>query len=85
MLRSLPALDGLKLGGDQQIGVNIIKRAIEEPIRQIANNAGHEGSVVVQKVKTLPYPKKAALLSAFWKAVANRRTRDATAETGETQ
>lgn len=38
-----------------------------------------------EKVKALPYPKKAALLSAFWKAVANRRTRDATAETGETQ
>ena len=54
LLRALPALDGLKLGGDQQIGVNIIKRAAEEPIRQIANNAGHEGSVVVQKVKSLP-------------------------------
>lgn len=54
LLRALPALDNLKLTGDQQIGVNIIKRAIEEPIRQIANNAGHEGSVVVQKVKTLP-------------------------------
>ena len=54
LLRALPALDGLKLGGDQQIGVNIIRRAAEEPIRQIANNAGHEGSVVVQKVKSLP-------------------------------
>jgi chaperonin GroEL len=46
-------LEKLELGGDQQIGANIIKRAIEEPIRQIANNAGFEGSVVVQKVKEM--------------------------------
>lgn len=52
-LRALPALDKLKLEGDQQIGVNIVKRALEEPIRQIANNAGMEGSVVVQKVKEM--------------------------------
>jgi chaperonin GroEL len=50
-LRVLPALEKLKLGGDQQIGVNIIKRALEEPIREIANNAGWEGSVVVERVK----------------------------------
>jgi chaperonin GroEL len=50
-LRCLPALKGLKLEPDQQIGVDIIKRALEEPIRQIANNAGIEGSVVVEKVK----------------------------------
>jgi chaperonin GroEL len=50
-LRCLPALKGLKLEEDQQIGVDIIKRALEEPIRQIANNAGIEGSVVVEKVK----------------------------------
>jgi chaperonin GroEL len=50
-LRCLPALKNLKLEGDQQIGVDIIKRALEEPIRQIANNAGIEGSVVVEKVK----------------------------------
>jgi chaperonin GroEL len=50
-LRAIPALDKLKLEGDQQIGVNIIKRALEEPLRQITNNAGAEGSIVVQKVK----------------------------------
>ena len=51
LLRTLSALDKLKMNGDQQIGVEIIKRAIEEPIRQIANNAGVEGSVVVERVK----------------------------------
>jgi len=51
LLRTLSALDKLKMEGDQQIGVEIIKRAIEEPIRQIANNAGVEGSVVVERVK----------------------------------
>ncbi|NUO79427.1 chaperonin GroEL [candidate division KSB1 bacterium] len=52
LLRAIPALDKLKLdNGDEQTGVNIVKRAIEEPIRQIAENAGWEGSIVVQKVK----------------------------------
>lgn len=50
-LRAIPALEALKLGGDMQIGVDIVKRAMEEPIRQIVNNCGIEGSVVVQKVK----------------------------------
>jgi len=50
-LRCLGALDKLKLEGDCQVGVQIVKRALEEPIRQIANNAGHEGSVVVERVK----------------------------------
>lgn len=50
-LRCLGALDKLKLEGDRQVGVNIVKRSLEEPIRQIANNAGHEGSVVVERVK----------------------------------
>jgi len=51
-LRSLPALDGLELDEpDEQIGVEIVKRALEEPCRQIAENAGMEGSVVVDKVK----------------------------------
>src|SRR5512139_173542 len=51
LIRSLKALAGLKLEGDQQVGVNIVKRAIEEPLRWIAQNAGMEGSIVVQKVK----------------------------------
>jgi chaperonin GroEL len=50
LVRTLGALDKLKLEGEEQLGVNLIKRALEEPVRQIANNAGFEGSVVVQKV-----------------------------------
>lgn len=50
-IRTLPALDKVKLPDDQQIGLNIVKRAIEEPLRMIAENAGHEGSIVVEKVK----------------------------------
>jgi chaperonin GroEL len=50
-LRCLPALKNLKLEGDQQVGVEIVKKALEEPIRQLVNNAGLEGSVVVEKVK----------------------------------
>jgi chaperonin GroEL len=50
-LRCLGMLDKLKLEGDRQVGVAIVKRALEEPIRQIANNAGQEGSVVVERVK----------------------------------
>jgi chaperonin GroEL len=53
LLRCITALDKLKLEGDEQIGVNIVKRALEEPIRQLAENAGLEGSVIVQKVKTM--------------------------------
>ncbi len=51
LLRCIPALDELKLVGDERIGVSIVKRALEEPIRQIVSNAGQEGSIVVQKVK----------------------------------
>ena len=47
----LPSLDKLQAEGDVQTGINIVKRAVEEPVRQIANNAGLEGSVVVEKVK----------------------------------
>src|SRR6478752_1527263 len=53
LIRAGKVLEGLKLGGDQQIGVNIIKRAIEEPLRWIATNAGLEGSIVVQKVREM--------------------------------
>ena len=53
LLRSISGLEKLKLSGDEQTGVDIVKRALEEPIRQIAFNAGMEGSVVVQKVKEL--------------------------------
>jgi chaperonin GroEL len=50
-LRSLPALKKIKLEGHRQIGVDIIAKALEEPIRQIVQNAGQEGSVVAEKVK----------------------------------
>jgi chaperonin GroEL len=53
LLRAIPELEKLDLSGDQKIGANIVRRALEEPIRQIANNAGWEGSVVVQKVKEM--------------------------------
>jgi len=53
LIRAGRALEKLQLQGDQQIGVNIIKRAIEEPMRWIATNAGHEGSIVVQKVREM--------------------------------
>jgi len=51
LLRAIPMLSELELKGDEKMGVDIVKRALEEPIRQIANNAGCEGSVVVEKVK----------------------------------
>jgi chaperonin GroEL len=50
-LRSLAALDGAKLPDEEQPGLSIVRRALEEPLRQIAANAGFEGSVVVEKVK----------------------------------
>jgi chaperonin GroEL len=49
-VRTMKALDKMKLEGEEQLGVNIVKRALEEPVRQIASNAGFEGSVVVQHV-----------------------------------
>jgi len=50
LVRGVQALSKVTLEGEEQLGLNLIKRALEEPIRQIANNAGFEGSVVVQKV-----------------------------------
>lgn len=50
-IRSLPDLGKVQLPGDQQIGVEIVKRALEEPTRQLAANAGKEGSVIVERVK----------------------------------
>jgi chaperonin GroEL len=51
LLRASKALDSLKLSGDEATGVEIVRRALEEPIRQIVHNAGLEGSIVVEKVK----------------------------------
>jgi len=50
-LRAMAAVDALRLSGDEKTGAGIIRRALEEPIRQIAENAGAEGSIVVQKVR----------------------------------
>src|SRR4030095_8533942 len=50
-LRCLPALEKLKLQDDEAIGVKIVRRALEEPLRQIAQNAGHEGALVVGRVR----------------------------------
>jgi chaperonin GroEL len=51
LIRCIPALDKLKLQEDEAIGVNIVKRALEEPARQIARNAGHEGAVIVGRLR----------------------------------
>ncbi|MCH7761603.1 chaperonin GroEL [candidate division TA06 bacterium] len=51
LLRCISSLDDLKLRGDQKIGIRIVKRALEEPLRQLAENSGVEGSIVVAKVK----------------------------------
>jgi chaperonin GroEL len=53
LLRAAEALDSLKLSGDEGTGVSIVRRALEAPIRQIVENAGLEGSVVVEKVKAM--------------------------------
>src|SRR6266540_179428 len=51
LLRASVAIEGLKVEGDEKVGANIVKRALEEPIRNIVENAGAEGSVIVEKVK----------------------------------
>ena len=53
LLQAIPALDKVKLSGDAQVGVDIVRKALEAPARQIADNAGQSGEVVVAKVKTL--------------------------------
>jgi chaperonin GroEL len=53
LLRASMVLDQLSVTGEEQVGVNIIRRAIEEPMRWIAANAGHEASIVVQRVKDM--------------------------------
>jgi chaperonin GroEL len=52
LIRAIPALDDLRLKGDEAIGIEIVKRALEEPVRQLADNAGWEGSLVVQELKS---------------------------------
>jgi len=58
LLRASKAIDKLKIEGDEKVGAQIVKRALEEPIRQIVENAGLEGSVVVEKVKAETVPTR---------------------------
>jgi chaperonin GroEL len=58
LLRAAKAIDKLKLEGDEKVGANIVRRALEEPIRQIVENAGLEGSVIVEKVKAETVPNR---------------------------
>jgi chaperonin GroEL len=58
LLRAAKAVDTLKLEGDEKVGAAIVRRALEEPIRQIVENAGLEGSVVVEKVKAETTPTR---------------------------
>src|SRR5688572_17539274 len=53
ILRGINSLADLRVTGDEQVGVNIVRRAIEEPMRWIAVNAGHEGATVVQRVREM--------------------------------
>ena len=53
LLRASKVLEDLTVDGDEQVGVNVIRRAVEEPMRWIATNAGHEGSIVVQRTREL--------------------------------
>jgi chaperonin GroEL len=52
LIRCIPALDKLKAQGDEQIGIDIVERSLEEPLRLISQNAGHEGAVVAEKVRS---------------------------------
>ena len=52
LLRAVKGLEGMKVHGDEQIGVNIVRRAVEEPVRQIVGNAGYEGAIVIEKIRS---------------------------------
>src|SRR5205807_887030 len=58
LLRAASAIDKLKLEGDEKVGAAIVRRALEEPIRQIVENAGLEGSVIIEKVKAEKTPTR---------------------------
>ncbi len=58
LLRASKAIDRVKAEGDEKVGAMIVKRALEEPIRQIVENAGAEGSVIVEKVKSETAPNR---------------------------
>jgi len=52
LLRAAKALDGVKGEGDEEIGIQIVRRSSEEPVRQIVGNAGHEGAIIIEKIKS---------------------------------
>ncbi len=54
LVQAIPALDSLKLEGDEGVGVEIVRKALEAPARQIADNAGEPGEVIVERIKQLP-------------------------------
>jgi chaperonin GroEL len=54
LLQAIPALDLVELVGDEAVGLGILRRALEAPLRQIADNAGAHGEVIVERVKSLP-------------------------------
>jgi chaperonin GroEL len=56
LLRAVKALDNIKVPGDEQIGVDIIRRSVEEPVRQIVGNAGFEGAIVIEKIRSATDP-----------------------------
>src|SRR5688500_4621955 len=58
LLRCIKAVEALKEEGDVKVGINIIRRALEEPLRQIAGNAGHEGAVVIARVRDSKFPEE---------------------------
>jgi chaperonin GroEL len=58
LLRASKGIESLKLEGDEKVGANIVRRALEEPIRQIVENAGLEGSVIVEQVKAEKEPSR---------------------------
>jgi chaperonin GroEL len=58
LLRAAKAIEGMALEGDEKVGAAIVRRALEEPIRQIVENAGLEGSVIVEKVKAEKEPSR---------------------------
>ena len=65
LLKAAKVLDGLKLEGDQKVGADIVRRAVEAPMRWIATNAGVEGSIIVQKVREGNALQNAASISSL--------------------
>jgi chaperonin GroEL len=72
LINAAVALDNVKLDGDEAIGVTILRRALEEPMRQIAENAGYEGSVVVQEIRRRNAESKAKLKNIGFNVVTEQ-------------